>query len=411
MTRNSLEAFTRTVSHLLPSGFVKRPRIVMELEKATEPERKVVTLLKAKFPTLTTIQIMGFLNHHEWDYETAAAAVKTAQARLEMLEPSIRDVAPFMRSGEGCKGPDGTWMLLEDMQGGVHRDLEGRAILVSIGMMHGSPHEMLMQQSYWINRVGATVTDEGKIPGVCFIMEIPGRGGRRTFRMADKGTQMTFEAKKRYYPVALYGGQWHFCGVPDKLAWIFNHFIRRILPAEGRKMMNLTGDFSNLKNFLPPESILKEWGGELEWNVDDYVAWRAQKEGILDLGTTVRRFDPRESKKVAKNRRYKDISSEHLLDFFVRPSMVGPIEKQGSGEGRFSSTKWKRKLLMLGPPGFLTYFDSEEVSGANRARRVIDLLIAFVEEDFAADDADTAKKWVSKLRTAIVEAFRMASYG
>jgi hypothetical protein len=34
------------------------------------------------------------------------------------------DVAPFMRAAPGTKGPDGCWVVLEDMKGDCYRDNE-----------------------------------------------------------------------------------------------------------------------------------------------------------------------------------------------------------------------------------------------------------------------------------------------
>ena len=44
--------------------------------------------------------------------------------------------------------------------------------------------------------------------------------------MPDKGSKMIFEAQEQYYPVALFGGRWHFCGIPRVMAWTFNSVIQ-----------------------------------------------------------------------------------------------------------------------------------------------------------------------------------------
>ena len=72
--------------------------------------------------------------------------------RKAFKTPTILDCAPFLRIPEGNSGPDGCVVCLEDMKGDCARDLRGRPIVASIGMLHGSAKEMQSQMVYATNR-------------------------------------------------------------------------------------------------------------------------------------------------------------------------------------------------------------------------------------------------------------------
>jgi hypothetical protein len=130
-------------------------------------------------------------------------------------------------------------------------------------------------------------------------------------------------------------------------------------------MYCFTPDFKMLSKYLPKESILKEWGGELEFDIEAYINWRARKEGVLNLTDEVRRFAPGASDQHDRTI-YSSISAQQACEFLPPPSKVGPVRKKGSGSGKglnrfLGAGTWKTKLLCVGPPGYSTYFDSLEV--------------------------------------------------
>ena len=57
---------------------------------------------------------------------------------------------------------------------------------------------------------------------------------------------------------------------------------------------------------------------------------------------------------------FNNISSAALDKWNPAPTKKGSIDKQGSGQGWFGTTKWKSKLMFVGPPGFACYFDSDK---------------------------------------------------
>jgi len=106
----------------------------------------MVANLRGNFPDFTEGEILGYLQYRNWDTAQVEAQMQSTRGYRESYKPTIRDIAPFMLPAPGCTAPDGCQVLLEDMKGNVLRDNEGRMILLSIGMCHGTVAEMLEQQ-------------------------------------------------------------------------------------------------------------------------------------------------------------------------------------------------------------------------------------------------------------------------
>jgi hypothetical protein len=66
--------------------------------------------------------------------------------------------------------------------------------------------------------------------------------------------------------------------------------------------MKLKPDFKHLPKHLPAESILKEWGGELDFNLNTYLAWRASEEGVMLDASAVRQYGGGKKGKMAKTK-------------------------------------------------------------------------------------------------------------
>lgn len=71
----------------------------------------------------------------------------------------------------------------------------------------------------------------------------------------------------------------HVCGVPRAIQWAFK-LCKPFMSKEAYDAMQLRVDFSHLPKCLPPGSLLKEWGGEVEFDLTQYVEWRAKEEGV-----------------------------------------------------------------------------------------------------------------------------------
>ena len=119
------------------------------------------------------------------------------------------------------------------------------------------------------------------------------------------------------------------------------------------------------KHDLPEASRLPHWAnGTFEFDVDEYIEWRAKEEGI-DLKTLCARGNGRafnaKAAAAAAAAALKEsmgggegaaaievITAKALIegDADAGASAVkhGGVSKRGSGRGLFSTTRWKRKL-------------------------------------------------------------------
>ena len=69
---------------------------------------------QALYPDVDPGELQGFLDIRGGNLEEAVSQYKSTLAwRKSFKAPTIADVAPFLKSGEGCGGPDGCVVCLE----------------------------------------------------------------------------------------------------------------------------------------------------------------------------------------------------------------------------------------------------------------------------------------------------------
>jgi hypothetical protein len=325
----------------------------------------------------TDEDLLSFLLACNMDGAKAAAKLRGAASALAGFgEVTIADVAPWYRTpSPDRKVPDGCIVLLEDMKGGVARDQLGRPVMASIGMQHGTAEEMRKQYLYVSKRV-----EQYALPGLppgagCVVIDVAPqeKGAPVSFRFPDKDVRIVFDTQERCFPGALFSSS-HFCGLPMFVTWAFR-LVRPFMRAETYEAMVLKPSFAHLPKHVDPSSMLPRWGGTLQWDLDEYVEWRAREEGV-DLATLCPRgagkaFDAQ----AAANAQAAALaaasgSSEDAAgaagggagvsapDFLAEGGAIkhGAVSKRGSGRGLFSTVRWKPKLLVLTPEA-LAYFD------------------------------------------------------
>ena len=170
-------------------------------------------------------------------------------------------------------------VLLEDMKGGVARDKLGRPIFVMFGMLYGTHLE---QQKIVIcfSKRAAKYCQPGTIMNSgCMIIEVNARkGAQQTFRFPDKKTKALMDLGKEHFPGSLTSST-HFCGVPSAIIWAFP-LTKPFMEEEAYNNMIFHSNYNRLTEYISPDNLLKEWGGHLDFNVDDYIKWRAEEEGV-----------------------------------------------------------------------------------------------------------------------------------
>merc|ERR1719329_2131220 len=127
------------------------------------------------------------------------------------------------------------------------------------------------------------------------------------------------------------GNPTHFCGLPRAVTWAFA-LTKPFMAKEAYEALILRPDFSDLHKYVPKASILKEWGGDLEFDMDAYVRWRAEEEGVGPvLPQECRRYEPNDAHVEDFAAQMKMLSAlEVSQSTNPAPSLVGPVEKQGS---------------------------------------------------------------------------------
>jgi len=307
---------------------------------------------------------------------------------LEFQKLTIADVAEFYRAppGAGRKHPDGCWVLLEDMKGGCRRDDLGRPIIVCLGMQHGSAKEMQRQCGYI-----AELAQQHMLPsspkGLCIVIETRPRdaGAPQTFRFPDRDMRAVFAMNEEVYGLEDPRNITHVCGLPRSWLWAFR-LLKPFMSREALESMVLKPNFAHLAGAMPQEHLLSQWGGELDFDIDAWVEWRAKQEGIpkgaLCARGCGRSFDQSAAATAAAEADVASgISAHGLISGSISgqlsvsgrpPRLHGPVEKRGSGIGIFSTIRWKPKLLAVSEVG-LVYFDLLEVTDDNKAACVISL--------------------------------------
>jgi PH domain len=162
--------------------------------------------------------------------------------------------------------------------------------------------------------------------------------------------------------------------------------------------MVLRADYGDLKNYLSKDNMLPHWGagGSFSFDIDEYIRWRAHKEGVTHLITNItpRRYDPAqasassaEGDDEAMKQMYVQMTSAEVKNNDPAPAKLSSVWKKGSGKGFFANTKWKEKLLCVGLGGVAMYYDSTAISEDNKPSKIISLLGATVEETTHEDNA------------------------
>ena len=168
-------------------------------------------------------EVLAYVKSRGFDAAKAVAQWHATQEWRKERQPervTIADVAKFMRSPAGSDGPDGCMFVLEDGKGDCARDYEGRPVVVSIGMCHGTAAEQQTQMIYASERVAALTRPDAP-PGCSNVLEVvPPVGAETTFRFPDADVRSCFDLQKAHYPLSLSSTN-HFVGVPRALTWGF----------------------------------------------------------------------------------------------------------------------------------------------------------------------------------------------
>jgi hypothetical protein len=183
--------------------------------------------------------------------------------------------------------------------------------------------------------------------------------------------------------------------------------------------MVLKPNYDHLPNdHVSPANLLKQWGGSLDFDIDAYIRWRADEEGLADSlpsimdPASIRTFDgvvtdvsaadaggdSAGSTEGGLESAFSGINAATLkqLEGNDGVTRMGSVQKRGSGVGMFASVKWKAKLLCVAG-GCALYFDSTATTEKNKVDKVFNLTGAYAERCSNDNSNDNVKPPGGKL--------------
>lgn len=351
--------------------------------KISEENKEEIRQLRKELEALSPVdpesyselELDSFLQFQK-SVPAAAKALLASRKWVEDNPVTIADVASYYRSPQGQSSPPACLVCLEDGKGGVARDHEGRPIINMMGVVYGSEEELKQQIVYALQRAALYRLPHHRPGEVCFVAEATSRGTNKlnpTFRIPDANVRALFDFMKNYYPGSQFSTV-HFCGLPSFVVGFFK-VVKPFMSAEIFSRLKLKANFTHLKNdgYVEPDSLLPVWDkqGTFRFDLDEYVEWRAREEGI-PLSQICPKGEGRTYDGTPGGMNHV-VSLQEILGTEEGKAKViksGWGEKQGSGMGLFSSSRWKSKYLVL-TPGLLVYFESSKVSPSNQASRLI----------------------------------------
>jgi len=250
-------------------------------------------------------------------------------------------------------------------------------------MQHGSAEEMQRQFAY-VAELIEKHNEKTSTHGSCVVVEVRPRDASAppSFRFPDRDVRTLFDMQRDVYPASLYSTT-HFCGLPRAVTWAFK-LVKPFMRREAYNSMVLRPSFAHLPGAMPASSMLRSWGGTLDFDIDAWIEWRAVQEGLAPSDLCARghgrRFDPKAT--AAASADAMDLGASHISASALiagevgsagrPPRLYGQVEKRGSGRGLFGTVRWKPKLLAVSEVG-VVYFDGLDVDAKNKAARLLPL--------------------------------------
>ena len=202
-------------------------------------------------------------------------AVKALSAKLEWVRDEGGvcgvDIAPFMRS-EG---------FIVTLEGCFDRD--GRPILYSRGILHGSKRECQKQALYAYERCLAQSVASGRDTlSTLTIVDVRAP----SFRFPDAACISSIRLAQRHYPwVSSSGSRMVFLSCPTPVKWAFER-LKPFMSVEQYESITFVDGKSDLCKYVAPSQLPAFLGGTAAWEMEGYIAERCAAEGVADEGCT-----------------------------------------------------------------------------------------------------------------------------
>lgn len=165
---------------------------------------------------------------------------------------------------------DGAVVCLEK-NGSVLVDIQNRPIILSIGMIHGSQEEMMDQVSYVMSKASACNESDG----ICTVIE----GNHKSFRFPELRMKNIFDFLRFRYEKQCTNGIIHFINI-SFIHRIGIKFAMNVIPSILSKQIVIHNSLKNFQKYIPESSFLERWGGNVEFDIDNFVITECEKEGV-----------------------------------------------------------------------------------------------------------------------------------
>jgi hypothetical protein len=191
---------------------------------------------------------------------------------------------------------DGCVMALELKDGIILRDAQNRAVVLSVGLIYGSPESMIKQVSYALDRMKTYDLPNG----MCTVIE----GNHASFRFPDSNILEIFRLLRTKYKKESNNGVIHFINL-SRLHRYGLKFAYHLLPPKIKSQIVIHATISSFQKHFAKGSLLRRWGGNVPFNIDDYVQMRCDIEKCVISET-------KENMKTEQMRDFKENFSREL---------------------------------------------------------------------------------------------------
>jgi len=229
-------------------------------QQQLEPPQELNALSTAR-----SLELTAFLDD--------AARLESKQLWLDTVRPTISDVAPFLRS-------EGYVVCVEGLT-----DAAGDPLILSNGMAHGTPAEVVQQVAYAHERAIEQCVALGR-PEARATTIVMTRNP--TFRFPDAALRAAIRATDTHYPWVS-NSRTIFVGFPKPVRHTFTA-LKAVMSQGFIDSIEFADDEASLAALVP--SLPSELGGGAEWGIERYIEERCATEEVAPPDADgVRQYD------------------------------------------------------------------------------------------------------------------------
>jgi len=172
------------------------------------------------------------------------------------------------------------------------KDIQGRPIVVLIGMVYGTFDEMHLQINHAINSA------ENSSSGICYVFET----NHPSFRFPEKNIRKIMKdinsCKHAEHSVI------HVVGLSRFYKFWFK-FAMKFIKLDVKQRLIVHDDLSSLSTHIPPHFLLTRWKGQVAFDIDAFVTEKCALENC-----------ERSSRRRTMSKELSDASKLEIMKFY-----------------------------------------------------------------------------------------------